>query len=91
MATLRSSSSENARLEFAFERGNYIYLLIGMALVGLGFVLMSGGGVTDPNEFSEAIFSKRRISIAPLTVLAGYGVIFYAILKRFPSASGDQK
>jgi hypothetical protein len=30
-------------------------------------------------------------SIAPLTVLAGYGVIFYAILKRFPSASGDQK
>jgi hypothetical protein len=68
MANLRSSSSDNARLEFAFERGNYIYLLIGMALVGLGFVLMSGGGV-----------------------LAGYGVIFYAILKRFPSASPDQK
>ena len=51
---------------------------------------MSGGGVEDPNEFSEAIFSARRITIAPLTVMMGYGVIFYSILKRFPSeASGS--
>lgn len=39
---------------------------------------------------SEAIFSARRITIAPLTVMMGYGVIFYSILKRFPSeASGS--
>ena len=44
---------------------------------------MSGGGVEDPNEFSEEIFSFRRITLAPLTVLLGYGVIFYSILKRF--------
>ena len=47
---------------------------------------MSGGGVEDPNEFSEEIFSTRRITIAPLTVLLGYRVIFYSILKRFPAA-----
>ncbi|HCZ07913.1 MAG TPA: DUF3098 domain-containing protein, partial [Flavobacteriales bacterium] len=39
----------------------------------------------DPNEFSEEIFSARRITIAPLTVMAGYGIIFYSILKRFPA------
>ena len=51
---------------------------------------MSGGGVEDPNEFSEAIFSTRRITIAPLTVLLGYGVIFYSILKRFPAEAGQE-
>ena len=51
----------------------------------LGYLLMSGGGVEDPNEFSEAIFSFRRITLAPLMVMLGYGVIFYSILKRFPA------
>lgn len=51
----------------------------------VGYLLMSGGGVEDPNEFSEAIFSVRRITLAPLTVMVGYGVIFYSILKRFPA------
>lgn len=89
MAT--TSTSNAARGQFAFERRNYLFLLIGLVLVGVGFVLMSGGGVTDPNEFSDAIFSIRRISIAPLTVLSGYAVIFYAILKRFSGATEEQK
>ncbi len=76
------SSGRNA---FPFERRNYIYFLTGIALLVVGYLLMSGGGVEDPNDFSEAIFSVRRITIAPLTVMAGYGVIFYSILKRFPS------
>jgi hypothetical protein len=43
---------------------------------------MSGGGSDDPEVFSDAIFSFRRITLAPLVVLGGYGLIFYAILKR---------
>ena len=43
---------------------------------------MSGGGSDDPNVFDASIFSFRRITLAPTVVLAGYGVIFYAILKR---------
>ncbi|MDG2425703.1 MAG: DUF3098 domain-containing protein [Flavobacteriales bacterium] len=81
MAT--SNSAPNAP-QFAFERKNYIALLTGLFLIALGFVLMYGAGSTDPNEFSEDIFSFRRITLAPLTVLAGYGVVFFAILKRFP-------
>lgn len=62
-----------------------MFFLIGIGLLVAGYLLMSGGGVEDPNEFSDAIFSFRRITLAPLTVMVGYGVIFYSILKRFPS------
>lgn len=73
------------RNAFPFERRNYMFFLIGIGLLVAGYLLMSGGGVEDPNEFSDAIFSFRRITLAPLTVMVGYGVIFYSILKRFPS------
>lgn len=67
---------------FPFKKQNYILLLIGMAIVILGFILMTGGGSDDPNEFSEEIFSFRRITLAPLVVLAGYAFIMYAIMKK---------
>ncbi|WP_306641214.1 DUF3098 domain-containing protein [Sanyastnella coralliicola] len=67
---------------FPFQRQNYILMLIGMGVVILGFILMSGGGSDDPNVFSEEIFSFRRITLAPLVVLGGYGFIMYAIMKK---------
>jgi NADH:ubiquinone oxidoreductase subunit K len=67
-------------MKFAFTKKNYIMMLIGIGLLILGFVLMSGGGTSDPNEFNEEIFSRRRITIAPMTVVAGYIVIGYAIM-----------
>ncbi len=85
----KNSSLQEGRNAFPFERKNYLFFLVGLGLLALGYVLMSGGGVEDPNEFSEAIFSTRRITIAPLTVLLGYGVIFYSILKRFPAEGGQ--
>jgi hypothetical protein len=80
-----STNLHEGRNAFPFERRNYLFFLMGIALLVVGYLLMSGGGVEDPNEFSEAIFSARRITVAPLTVMAGYGVIFYSILKRFPA------
>lgn len=77
------SQQNDGRNAFPFERRNYVFFLIGLGLLCVGYLLMSGGGVEDPNEFSEEIFSFRRITLAPLTVLLGYGVIFYSILKRF--------
>lgn len=84
-----TTSTPDGRNAFPFERKNYLFFLIGLGLLAIGYLLMSGGGVEDPNDFSEAIFSARRITIAPLTVLLGYGVIFYSILKRFPSADSQ--
>jgi hypothetical protein len=68
---------------FAFSKSNYIWLGVGLALLVVGFLLMSGGGSDDPTVFNkDELFSFRRISLAPLTVLAGYGTILYAILKK---------
>ena len=68
---------------FAFSKENYIWLCVGIVLLVVGYVLMSGGGSNNPNEFhADQIFSARRITLAPITVLAGYGTILYAILKK---------
>lgn len=64
------------------DRHNYRLMIIGVAVVVVGYILMIGGGSDDPNEFSEEIFSFRRITLAPIVVLVGYGLIFYAILSR---------
>lgn len=70
---------------FLFERVNYKILLIGLAVIALGFILMAGGGSDDPAVFNEEIFNFRRIRLAPTVVLIGFGVTIYAILKN-PSA-----
>lgn len=72
--------------DFLFESINYKILLIGLAVIGLGFILMSGGGSDDPNVFSEDIFNFRRIRLAPTVVLIGFGVVIYSIFKKSKQA-----
>lgn len=68
---------------FGFDPANYKWLYIGLAINILGFLLMIGGGSDDPNVFkADELFSSVRITIAPMLVVAGYVVIFYAIMKR---------
>lgn len=77
--------------ELPFTRTNYRLLLIGLAIVVIGFVLMSGGGNGDPNAFdASAIFSPRRITVAPIVVLVGYLFIVYAILKKTGGTEAEQ-
>ncbi|GIZ09292.1 DUF3098 domain-containing protein [Flavobacterium sp. UMI-01] len=73
---------ENNKQEFLFDKVNYKILLIGIGVITLGFILMSGGGSDDPNVFNEDIFSFRRIRLAPTTVLIGFGITIYSILKN---------
>ena len=68
--------------DFLFEKINFKILLIGIGVIALGFILMSGGGSDDPKVFSEAIFDFRRIRLAPTVVLIGFGITIYAILKN---------
>ncbi len=73
---------------FAFTRENYILLAIGLGIIVLGFILMSGGGVEDPNAFypnndptqTPEIFSFRRITLAPILVLLGFFFEMFAIM-----------
>ena len=68
--------------EFAFGKENYRLMLIGLAFIALGFLLMIGGGSTDPTKFNPEIFSFRRITLAPILILAGYVIEIFAIMKR---------
>ena len=67
---------------FLFESINYKILLIGLGVIILGFILMSGGGSDDPKVFNEAVFSFRRIRLAPTVVLIGFGIAIYSIFKN---------
>ena len=70
-----------------FGRRNYMIMLIGIGLIGLGFLLMTGhdantrpDGTFDPNYFNEDIFNWRRIRLAPMLIIAGFATQVYAIL-----------
>ena len=67
-------------LSFVFEKKNYVVMGIGLAVIALGFILMSGGGSDDPNVFNEEIYNFRRIRLAPALVLLGFAIEAYAIL-----------
>jgi len=66
--------------EFLFGKHTYRIMAIGLALIVLGFVLMTGGGSDDPNVFNPEIYSPMRIRIAPTLVLSGFAVLVVAIL-----------
>ena len=72
---------------FAFDRMNFILLGIGMAVVIVGLLLMSGSG-SDVEHFNPEIFSTRRVKVAPAICLFGYLFIVYAILHK-PKDSRD--
>ena len=67
-------------LPLTFE--NYKLMLIGLLIIIVGYILMTGGGSDDPNVFNEAMFSFRRITLAPIVVLAGFGFEIYAIMYK---------
>jgi len=69
-------------IEFAFTKQNYIWLIIGIVINVIGFLLMIGGASPDYAEFNaDELFSTRRITLAPIVIVAGYIVMLYAIMK----------
>lgn len=67
---------------FVFDKENYKWMLIGLAIVVFGFILMVGGGSDDPTKFSDEIFNFRRITLAPIMVMTGFIVEIYAIMRK---------
>lgn len=73
---------------FAFKRINFILLAISMAIVVVGFLLMSGPGSTE-TEFNPEIFSDRRIKLAPVVCLIGFLMMIVAVMYK-PKAKEDK-
>lgn len=75
-----SKNKNSNQPEFLFGKRNYMLMLIGLAVIALGFILMAGGGSDDPNVFNPDIYSWRRIRLAPTLVIVGLAIEIYAIL-----------
>jgi len=66
-----------------FDKGNYMWMLIGLAVLALGFFLMAGGKSPDPNVFNkDEVYSTTRITIAPMLIIAGFIIEIFAIMKK---------
>lgn len=68
--------------KFALPKRNIILILIGLGIIVLGYILLSGGGSDDPNVFNYGMFNFRRLVLAPILIVAGFGFEVYAIMKR---------
>ncbi|MCK5822766.1 MAG: DUF3098 domain-containing protein [Bacteroidales bacterium] len=78
----KENKEEVKKVDFALGKENYRLLLIGVIIIIIGFVLMTGGAVNDPNKFNPEIFSFRRITLAPIVVLFGFIFEIWAIMKK---------
>ncbi|MBD9092855.1 MAG: DUF3098 domain-containing protein [Bacteroides oleiciplenus] len=70
-----------SKQKFAFDKINFILLAVAMAVVIIGFILMTGPAST-PTHFEPDIFSARRIKVAPLVCLVGFLLMIYAVLRK---------
>jgi hypothetical protein len=66
---------------FAFDKVNFILLAVGMAIVVVGFLLMTGAG-SDDSVYEPDIFSVRRIKVAPIVCLFGFVSMIYAVVRK---------
>jgi hypothetical protein len=73
-----------------FTRKNYLILVTGVILIGLGYLLMMGGGSDDPNVFNPAIFDTQRITVAPIVCLIGFATIIVAIMWKDKSETSAE-
>lgn len=67
---------------FVFSRLNYQFLIAGLVVIFIGFLLMAGGGSDDPTKFDPGIFSFRRVTFGPVIVLIGFIIEGVAIMYR---------
>ena len=82
MTTSKPQKNSEEGPRFAFNKQNYILLIIGLVVLGIGLILLIGGGSDDPNVFNESLFDFQRLTLAPLLILAGYIIQIFAIMKR---------
>ena len=78
--TPQENPQENPKMPLA--RKNYAVLLIGLGVILLGMLLMAGGKSTSTEEFNYAMFSFRRITLAPILVVGGFAIEIFGSLWR---------
>ena len=79
----RTGYKEVQEVEMLFKKENYYFVLAGLVIMAIGFVLMSGGHMPSSDVWDDSlIYSFRRVFLAPLVILIGLGLNIYAIFKK---------
>ncbi len=82
-ANRKSNTRSQPDFPLLLDRKNYKIIAIGCGIIALGLIFMLGGAMKDPNVWDESvIYSFRRITLAPVFILAGLAVVGYAIFKK---------
>jgi hypothetical protein len=80
--TMENKEENNKNLGFAFGLLNYVLMGVGLVILALGYILLSGGGSDDPNTFNPAMFDNRRLVVAPILIVVGFVVEILAIMYK---------
>ncbi len=83
MSTKTNQTKQNNTSQSLFSKDNYILMIAGLILLGLGFFLMAGGKSNDPNVFdAKEVYSSTRITVAPILIILGFVVEIFAIMRK---------
>ncbi len=78
-----SNTTHKGNQVFLFDKDNYMWMIGGVVLIIIGLFLLSGGKSPDPHKFNyDEIYSFRRITLAPIVIVAGFVVEVFAIMKK---------
>ena len=87
MITKKKQASPNP----LFGKENFIWMLVGLIIMAIGFFIMAGGKSPDPTKFNDnEIYSFTRITLAPFLIIAGFVVEIFAIMKK-PKENNEVK
>jgi hypothetical protein len=66
-----------------FTRENLVWMLAGLVVMAIGMFLMAGGKSDNPSVFQpDQVYSKVRITVAPILILAGLAIEGIAIFRK---------
>lgn len=85
MSTVKTTNpgTPKGNQTFLFDKSNYTWMIAGVVVILIGFVLMAGGKSQDPTKFNyDEIYSFTRITLAPMLILAGFVIEIFAIMKK---------
>jgi hypothetical protein len=72
-----------------FGKWNYVILMVGIVVLAIGYILLSGGGSEDPAVFNNAIFDTRRLTIAPITLVIGLAIVLASIFVKIKTKTTE--
>ncbi|MEN9963605.1 MAG: hypothetical protein RL582_700 [Bacteroidota bacterium] len=83
MSIKTNPTKQNNTSQTLFSKENYLLMIVGLVLLGLGFFLMAGGKSKDPNVFdAKEVYSATRITVAPILIILGFVVEVFAIMRK---------